>query len=85
MISCQGSDLCRTGYAQHISIATEQHEAMVIDNDERNNEGDYGGAVNGSDDHEDTEFYDIGGIDEYEEEFDEDRSSIKLSSPHLNI
>ena len=39
VISCQGSDLCHTGYAQHISIATEQHEAMVIDNDDRNDGG----------------------------------------------
>ena len=78
VVSCQGNDLCRTGYAQHISIATEQHEAMVIDNDEGNDRGNDGGLGNESDDYEDTEFNTNGGFDEYEEEFDEDRSSMKL-------
>ena len=78
VISCQGSDLCHTGYAQHISIATEQHEAMVIDNDDRNDGGDDEGLENESDDYEATEFNDIGGFDGHEDEFDEDRSSMKL-------
>lgn len=40
--------------------------------------GDDEGLENESDDYEDTELNDIGGFDEHEDEFDEDRSSMKL-------
>ena len=51
VISCQGIQNCCVGYAQHISIAAEQQQDMVID--EGKDEGSEGGGGNESDNNED--------------------------------
>ena len=51
VISCQRIQNCCVGYAQHISIAAEQQQDMVID--EGKDEGSEGGGGNESDNNED--------------------------------